>query len=299
MKTHVFVFAITLFLGLIGSSVNGQISATGKAKLTAAPAEFLRMEMSIEAQGKDFKAALEALADKKKKAKIRLEKLAADESSIKFGEAQSSGGDSATQMQQMAERYGDDPRMEKMLKMKPPVKLSVDLTVDWPLTGEGDELLMACDELKAKITAADIGLVKEKLKLTPQQEELAAEMEEMMEQTNHYYGGEEEVTPGTPAFQYLRVITPEQHDKLLGDAYGDAKTQAERIAKATGLTLGELKSLSVGGVDNSENYGYGYQQTDESSTTDESGTIFQAGTSPTSIAYEVKVRLVFELKAKP
>jgi hypothetical protein len=303
--TNKIVLVIFAMLAMFCQSASAQfetdgITATGNAK-TEGNAEVIRMTLTVEAQGPDFKSAIEALVERKKKVMIRLEKLEAVEDSIKFGDvATGGGGDTSAMQQQMMRRFGDDPRMAKMMKVKPPVKVTSEVTAEWKLEGEAEALLVLCDELKKKITDADVGLAKEKAELSAEQEELAEEMAEMMSD----YGGGEETPAGTPSFFYVRKVSQEDHDRLVGEAFADAKSKAERLAKATAFELGKVKmissrqdSVSMAAAYNSYGYGgYGRQASIPQTGPTEDGTIEAVAQSPTNLPYSVDIAVAYEIK---
>ena len=97
---------------LLPSVANAQtlgegISVTGAAE-SVAPADFMRLGMTIEAQGATFEDAVELLAKKRKKATIKLEKLSAVEDSIEFGDVTAGeAGGSPARMQQVRQMMGN------------------------------------------------------------------------------------------------------------------------------------------------------------------------------------------------
>lgn len=271
------------------------ISVSGSADLKQ-PAETMRMSVTIEAQGSDLKAAMESLLEKKKKATIQLEKLEATEGSIKFDDISTGEqGDTSQMMQQMKRRFGSDPRMAKMMKVKPPVKLSLTIKADWKLeSGEASEMMLASDALKQKVIAVDFSGGSEDDKLSDEQAELAEEMSEMM---NEYGGGGDTTPAGTPSFYYIRNISPELQAELLGKAFDDAKAQAERLAKATNLELGDIKTLSSRNASrNDYNDYYGYRQSSPTGETLEDGTVEAVSQSPDQVEYSVSVAASFGIK---
>jgi len=289
-------------LFLISSTATAQssgISVKGSAE-SSEQAELMRMSVKIEAQGSDLNAAMESLLEKKKKATISIEKLEPLEGTIKFGDIGDGGGqgDTTRVMQQMKRRFGDDPKMAQMMKVKPTVKLTLSITADWKLeTAEPGELMLACDALKQKISKTDF-VGESEDKLSPEQQELAEEMSEMMDQ----YGGGEESTPsGTPSFYYVRVISAELQEELLGKAFDDAKKEAMRLAKATKSTLGDLIHLSTstgGGSSNpyEDYYRSQAQSLSPKANTLEGGAIETVSQKPDKAKYSVSISAMFGIK---
>ncbi len=285
---------LVLFCQTASAQFENGITAVGKS-LAKGNAEVLRMTLTVEAQGSDFKTAIGALSEKKKKVMIKLEKLEAVEDSIEFGDVKTGGGgDTSAMQQQMMRRLGDDPRMAKMMKVKPPVKVTSKVTAEWKVQGEAEAMLVMCDELKSKISDADVGLAKQKSELSPEQEELAEEMAEMMTD----YGGGQETPAGTPTFFYVRLVSQEDHDRLIGEAFVDAKSKAERLANATKLELGNVKMIALQEdlIPGYSNYGYGQQVQVPQSGPREDGTIESVAQSPLNLTYSVNVSVAFEIK---
>lgn len=303
--TRPFIYSslVAAVLFLVCSTATAQfdgISVEGSAE-SSEQAEVMRMSVTIEAQGADLNAAMESLLKKKKKATIKVEKLEPVEGTIKFGDISAGGGqgDSSQMMQLMKRRFGDDPRMAQMMKVKPPVKLTISITADWKLEpAEPGELMLACDALKQKISKTDF-VGESEDKLSPEQEELAEEMAQMM---NEYGGGGGESTPaGTPSFYYVRVISAELQDELLGKAFDDAKQQAMRLAKATKSELGELKQLSSTDIGGSSDPYEAYYRSQRqafvpTAETLEGGAIEAISQTPSKADHSVSVSATFGIK---
>jgi hypothetical protein len=121
-------------------------------------------------------------------------------------------------------------------------------------------LLAEAFALQEKIKTADVAGAKESARLSPEEEELQAEMAQMM-------GGNEGPKPGEPAFTFVLKVGAEEKAKLTAEAFQKAKADAARLATAAGAKLGKLTALSGSeqGVDASDaysNYGgnpYAYQ----------------------------------------
>jgi hypothetical protein len=305
IRSIIILFAAALLASNLTISQTSVAQETGGVAVRAsaessAPAELLRMSMAIEAQGGDFQTALEVLAEKKKKAMIGMEKLDALEDSFEFGETErGAGGDTSSMMQQLRRQMGNDPRAAKMLKIKPPVTLTITVTADWKLEGDGDELLIACDELKQKITDADIGGTKVKAKLSDEQAEVAEEMAAMMNE-HQSYGGSNEVEAGKPTFYYVRTVSAEDHDKLVAEAFAKAKTKADRLVKSTGLSLGSIQRVAVNGdTDMSEFYGYdpyGRASQIPSGGVQDDGSVEAISQSPTDVPHSASIAVQYEIK---
>lgn len=271
--------------------------ATTASASSSKPADTMRMLMTIEAQGATLQEAIETLAKKKKKATIGMEKLDAVEDSIQFEEIEmDEGGDTSTMMMRMRQMMGNDPRVAKMMEVKPPVKVKVSVTADWKIevVEEPEKTFIMCDNLKQKIMDADLGGSKDGPELSEEQAELAEEMAEMM---SNY--GESETPAGTPRFYYVRTVTAEDHDKLISQAFSEAKTKAEKLAKTTGVPLGKLATVSSRDSDSmndySEYYGYGQRQAVPRGKTLDNGDIEVVGKSPIKLQDKAIVGVVFDI----
>lgn len=243
--TLVLVFgtcALTNSVSLAQSPFGQGISAFGVEEVTQ-PAQKMRMKMKIEGKGKDFKAAMEAVAKKRKKAQIKLEKLGAIPESIVFTEisAGESGGTSEM-ITRMQRSFGDDPRVAKMMKLKPPVVLSVSVTADWKLEGEGDDLILSCDQQQKEITDADLGGKSDSGELSEEQEELAEELAQFSSQ--YGYSSNEQAAAGEGKFYYVAKFEKSQIEEAGKLAFKQAKAKAENLATVAEIELGSLSSLA-------------------------------------------------------
>jgi hypothetical protein len=99
--------------------------------------------------------------------------------------------------------------------------------------------MLLAQGLQEKIKAADLAGGKEVEKLSPEEEELAEEANQMMAQS-----GEESPQVGQPRFMYLATLSKEERQKAMSEAFANAKTQAADLAKAAGVELGPLVGIS-------------------------------------------------------
>lgn len=279
------------------SSLVDGISVAGSHSVEK-PASWMCMKMKIEAKGENFQRAMESLAKKKKKAQVKLEKLGAVEGSIKFepGAAGASGGTS-DMLTQMKRVYGNDPRVAKMMKVKPPVTVSVQLTAKWEISGDGDELLLQCDQQKNKITKDDIGGTVDPDELSAEQEELAEELAEMASEYGGY-GGREEAPAGQPSFYYLARFDKTEIDQAMKTAFDKARISAEKLANASGASLGQLKSLSSGAANGYDRYydAYGNRSSVPSPTELEDGGVEIASQNPLTVTYNARIAVAFKIE---
>jgi hypothetical protein len=266
------------------------------------------MSVMLTAKGKDLKEALASLKDRTDAAKAQLATLGADKTSVKTESPQLSAG-KTTQQRQMEMMMANQLRGKGGAKKpkkedKPPVTVSATLTAQWLLKAkEAEELLIATAALQEKIKAADLAGSKEDSKLSPDEEELLAEME-----SSGYGGyGAELPKPGEPTFHFYTAITDVEREKALGEAFKKAKENAARVAKAAGCELGKLASLNeteTGADSDADRSVYerdpnAYQilQSLRSSRGDDSGPAEGIGVQPGKVTYRVSVHAAFELKA--
>jgi hypothetical protein len=230
----------------------------GTTSLSLRP-KTLRVSVELVGKGKDLKTAMANLKDRRDAVKIQLATLKADMNSLNIGPPVRAGisGQQEQQMRAMImqrarERGGAAPSLPSV------VTVSAPLTVEWTLTGDDDDSrLVAAGELCDKITAADLGGTKEKRALTPEQQEVQEELAQMSSR----YGGENGPAAGEPQFVYVAVVSDEQASQAMSEAFGRARKQADRIAKAIGGEIGALRRVdhsNVAGPEgmDMENYNY-------------------------------------------
>jgi uncharacterized protein YggE len=288
---------------------DGVVGGSGTVSIERMP-EGMRMNIVLTAKGKDLKEALAALKDRTDAAKAQLATLGADKASVKTESAQISAGKNNQQRQMemmMAQRIRGGGAKKPKKEEKPQVSVSTALTANWPLKAkETEELLIATHALQDKIKAADLGGNKD-AKLSPEEEEAFAEMEE-----NGYtrFGDEGGPKPGEPTFLFYTAITDTEREKALGEAFKKAKEKAARVAKAAGSELGKLASLTESevGMDSEDYPGsmygndpYAYQMMQrlrrDSVDGSDSGSAEGIGIQPGKVSYNVTVHASFDLKA--
>ncbi len=225
------------------------IHGMGEVVLERKP-ELLRLQVNLLAKGKDLPEAIAKLKTRRTKVEKQLETLGAAKASVKFGDIELDEGqdDQQQQMammmrQRMAQKRGGKRPTEKDVSVKP-VKVMLNMTAEWPLKdADSAEMLIASKKLQDAIKAADLGGMKESEEPTPEEAELADEMEEMMSG----YGGREGPKPGEPVFVFVARISAPDREKALAEAFRAAKQEAAQLAKAADLELGTLRSLQGGG----------------------------------------------------
>ncbi len=118
--------------------------------------------------------------------------------------------------------------------------MTVLLTAQWSLEAETPEqMLVLAQSLQEKVKAADLAGIKDAEKLSPEEEELADEASQMMDQS-----GEQRMPAGQPYFMFIAKLSQADREKLLGEAFAKAKTQAADLAKAADVELGPLTGIS-------------------------------------------------------
>ena len=115
---------------------------------------------------------------------------------------------------------------------------------------------------------------------------------------------DDEPKPGEPQFVYVSKITPEEHAKLLAQAFAEAKKKAAQLAAATGSQLGDLRqvretSSTLDPEEMASPYGYRnyarmMQQMTTGGASDEQPEAI--GNQPGKVEYRVVVTSSFSLK---
>jgi hypothetical protein len=262
----------------------GGVSAQGTATI-ARPAEFLRMQIELSAKDKDAKEAVAALKKLKEAAVTKVGELGAVKESVKFGEPSlgGAGGNSEAEMRRiMIQRMRGETEPAKAGQ---PIVVIIRLTADWPLKGEGEDLMLAAYELQEKIRAADLAGTKAG-GAKKEEEEDQEEGEEMMQRPPQ--------KPGEPMFSYVIKLKPEERAKAEAEAFAKATAVAARLAKAAGRKIEDVKDL--GGDYSNVNRYRQYQYMDmgidpsEMMGDEESEAI---GMQPTKIEHKVMIRATY------
>ncbi|MHC4398167.1 MAG: SIMPL domain-containing protein [Planctomycetota bacterium] len=290
----------------LAQATSGQtITGTGTATLERAPGA-VRVHVEIFGRGKTLEEALVSLKDRREAARMQLESLGADRGSVNFGPPSLSNPETeqkrrfeAMVMQRMRATGRKTP---KGLQVPKSFTVSSRLSADWPLAAESPEkLLLATHSLTEKIKAADLARAKKAKALSPEEEELAEEMAEMMSSR-----GEEQIEPGTPVFSYVARITDQDRDKAMAEAFQKAKANAERLARAARTGLGPLVGVSGGGGGASRfqqpGFGYDYelyeyQQYIERLTGHERSTDMEDGLCATTTSPDASLKFTFHVTA--
>ncbi|MDA1054310.1 MAG: SIMPL domain-containing protein [Planctomycetota bacterium] len=311
-ETFRFVAALAFMLALsttaawaqfgaqLGEAGPGTVSGMGTVSVKQKPT-LLRMTIQLQEKGKTVQESLAKLKDRRDAAVLQLQELGAKKDDIVASDPTLSAGqtEEEQQMQQMMmQQMRARGRAPRGLQVPKSVATSTTLTVEWPLTMEtNEELLLFADTLQEKIKAADLAGLNEPKQLTPEEEELQAEMEETM---SDYSYGSEQAKPGEPSFVYVARISEDERAKALAAAFDKAKAQAQRLAVAARAKLGALSSVS-GGTSQSNDDAYGYNgyavqmmMAQAASSSDDENEAMTA--SPGMVTFQVMVNAAFRLE---
>jgi uncharacterized protein YggE len=214
------------------------------------PPSMIRMNVELLAKGKTLQDALTNLKDRREVVTAQLQKLKAVKDSISTTTPTTSNVQSAErrQIEMLLARKmsASGKKLPKGLNAPEAFNVTQMLTAEWTLDAKTlEDALIAAQSLKDKIKATNIFAPKDTEKLSPEEQEIMDELNEMMSNR-----GEMEAPQGQPSYVYVARITPDERDKALAEAFAKAKSQAEILAKAAGITLGSLTGLSAAGGSN-------------------------------------------------
>lgn len=236
---------------------DGTVTANGTASLERMP-EIMRMRVDVPARGEDLKQALAKLKEKREAAVKKLAGLGVPEGAARFGDPKIGEGriERMRRMMIMQGRIEEQETEEEGEEAKAgPVTVLSSLEAEWPLRSESTEdLLIQVHELQKKLKTMDIAGLKDD-KLTPEEEEMLAEMEDESSRFMSY-GGEQPAEPGEPTFLFVSRISEADRTRLLAEAFGKAKAEAESLAAAAGIELGPLSGLSSHRTEGYSQYDY-------------------------------------------
>ena len=233
----------------------------GQAEIKKDP-ELLRLQVEVVVRGKDLKDALDKLKERRGELVKKLAELEAVKDSVEFGAPSVSADKTARQLameRMMMERgrYSPPVRQPPKVKTPDPVFVAMTLKADWALGGTAEELLLKAQTLQERIKAADLGGLKAlDAQATP------AELEIQEEMRNDRDDGPRR---GEPTFLYVAKLKDAERDQALARAFQDARTHAERSAKAASASLGALAHLEsdtqpVGFGNNGDDDSYRFQR---------------------------------------
>jgi uncharacterized protein YggE len=221
------------------------VSGMGEAQVKRAPS-VLRMHLQLIARGKTLEEALAALKDRREAAVAKLEKLKAKAANVTFS-APALNVDPNAQRRRMEMLVNQRmSRGKKAAKpVQPPAMVTVMLSIDWPLEGDSPEkLFLAAETLRDQVKAADLSGAKETDKLSPEEQEMA---EEAAQEINQMGSQDEASQAGQPQVFFVAKLPDQDRQAAMAEAFMKAKGQAGELAKAAGMDLGRLTSLQGGG----------------------------------------------------
>ena len=222
------------------------ITGRGSAVSKGSP-DVLRMHIQFAAKDKELSKALANLEALKTAAKAQLGILGVEESSIKFGDprlGQASTNDQQ-QMQMMIMQRMRRGAPAPETKPDEAVNVTMALSADWKVAGSTvSEKLLFVHDLQKRITEANLAGRKEKEELSLEDQELMEEMQGMDMYGGYGNYGQAQQKPGEPSYSFVRVISPAQQEGLMKEAFEKARIDAEHLAKAASVALGELSSVA-------------------------------------------------------
>jgi uncharacterized protein YggE len=241
-----------------GNTITGRAVQTVKAQPS-----IVRVYLQISAKGKTLEAALENLKKRCETIRSQVAKLGGKAETVKFTGLDKTDSSDRKQMLETLRRQMGSDRLPKGLATPQSVTVNATFSADWPLSGDTPEkLLLESDQLKKKLTDADLAGVKaDEAEQTPEEREAAEEMQAMMRE--RYSGGDAAQKPGTPTLVFVARLPDAKHDAALAEGFKKAQANAERMAKAAGVSLGPLVRVNgmsdnfVGNLMNRSRFEYG------------------------------------------
>ena len=220
------------------------ISAAGTSSIKRLPST-IRVIVPIQAKGKTIEDALKSLETERKTALDKIQKIGFTEENIRvegFSFDQSQENKRRQMERMIAQRMGQAGA--KKTTSTESVAIRCMLYAEWPMTGNTvEEIFKESHTLKQKILAAN--LIPKPEGLSPEEEELAEEMEAMN------YSGEEE-SSNEPRFIFVAKVSDEEGQKAYAEAFEQAQKQGALLAKAAGFKLGPLKQIAGSVTKNQE-----------------------------------------------
>lgn len=275
------------------------VTGTGIVEIKRQP-EILRTQIEVMTRGKTLKEAMEKLKTRREEVKAAFVQMGAKKEKITYGEI--------VNADELSGRQDDINRMvhnrNKVLGKQPektesPAILAVMIRVEFALpTSSAEDFLIAAHELQEKVKKADLGGLKERGKLSPEEQEV-------MEEGFGPPRGRDGPARGEPVFMYISKISEEELSKSLTGAFAKAKRDAERLARAAGVELGGLHRLtnSTMGSGDDDPYAYarrgynfnGMQMSRPFDEVDDDGAE-AVGLQPGKVSLRVSVMAEFTLK---
>lgn len=215
------------------------ISAMGTAVVKRLPTT-VRVIVPLSGKGKTMEEAMAKLKTERENASAQVQRFKADKKDIKFSSPSAANAQNSRQRQMemmIAQRMNQGKKKTTPVES---VTLNCTMTVEWPLAGKtAEDILLETNALKQKIKAAELTGKKDAEKLTPEEEEQAAEMAEMARNQ-----GEDPQAANEPQFLFVAKISAEDREKAFAEAFAQAQKNGAMLAKAAGIELGSLVGIS-------------------------------------------------------
>ncbi len=285
--------------GMSGGS-GPSVAANGSVTVKLKPS-MVRLVIQLPGKGKTMEEALAQLTDRRDAARLKVAELGASKETIVTADPVSIDGASSDQQRQMQRMLVQMRAQGRRVPAKPPapsIAVQSTLSAEWQLTAKTpDELLTSTHKLEDAIRKADLGGANQPQEPTPEEQEVAEEMEN----ADMYGMSEEGLKPGEPQFLYVARLSDDQRQKALADAFAKAKAEARQLATAAGAQLGDLISLSSMSSPVNDMSGNNYRQYAQMMYLQQMANEGQieneiAGPQPGLVSFRIAVMVEFQLK---
>ncbi len=215
----------------------GTIRTTGTATRTAWP-RVMRVSVVLREEGDDAAGVLAQLASSRERMIAALASIDPPTGSVTMeGLALGEPTDDGSRMRQMVRMQMDEGAEARA---PAPTIVSATLTVDIPVEADDPQAaIIRVDALRKKIGEA---LAVPEGDLTPDEQEAREEMALIYEA----YRGQGDPLPGEPQFRFVAVFDEATRDGAAAEAFQNAKSAAESLAKAVGGSLGSICEVTSG-----------------------------------------------------
>lgn len=275
------------------------VQCGGKATATFAPTT-ARMRVRLFAHGLSAASAMQKLTANQAYLKSEVARLDDLQPTLTVGpifeKAKQEGNIQAVMMAQMMgndDKPEIDPRLNRMV---------CTVTLDWPLPdGDGAERYDCLDKIRLQLQR--LGLSDKNV-----DESGADSRDDASDDTKaDAKAGDDLRLAAKPRYYFARILTESEMQQAATDAFADGKRTAERLAKAAGMKLGDLVSISTGiGGQSALGEIVEYQTTMQAMFGESQPTAFSEDDHPTQgeisqgqlrpMTYTYSVQLSFELK---
>lgn len=223
------------------------ISAAGTGQTELEPKK-LRLNMWVEAKGKDAKSAAMALASHQERVRKDLVAMNAKAESVQFSAPRFTSGetDQGQSAMRMMRRQMGSVNLGEQDEVPEIVTARSALQVEWDLpTTDPQALAILPEGLKQQIVTRDLAGKENKPDLTEEEAEKLDEITAMMQENmgGFSYSGPSDGTE--PKIVYVAEVDSEQRQAAMKQAFDQARQSAEIVSAAAGIDLGPLKSVVV------------------------------------------------------